>query len=74
MNLCGSHIHFYACRHQSTRQVTPLYRSSSAPRKPYVCLAPDEVHSACPQCDRCGDKHRAAGIIVNTGESNAASK
>lgn len=74
MQLCGSHLHFYACTHRAARPVTPIYRASSAPRKPYVCLAPDEVHCSCPQRDVDGQRHRAAGITINQGEPDEQSK
>lgn len=65
MRLCGSHLHFYACRHQSDRKLTPVYPLSTAPRKPYYCLAPVEVYEQCAVADRDGRKHLAAGITVN---------
>ena len=74
--LCGSFLHFYACFHRADRggRATTSEKRGAldvlpcspgyTPGTPYRCLAPPEVHQACPAADLDGRKHRAARIHV----------
>lgn len=72
--LCGSFIHFYACKNREARggrgrkgECLPMSKGY-LPGSPFRCGASEAEHGACPHADLDGSKHREAGIDVTAAK------
>ena len=64
--LCGSFLHFYACKHREARGGRSFKTDwhQLLPGQPYRCGGSGAVHDACPNADHDGARHREAGIVI----------
>lgn len=68
IQLCGSHLHFYACTCRGPRpapEMSNTKRKAPKPERPYECLADPKTYRRCPRADADGSRHAQAGITIH---------